>query len=125
MRRIPLLMTLAILVYAPSVLRATVGVTYTNTSGSEGFDSNTVNATLDLPADTYFGASYNSYHSDNSSGTINTYYARLGSYSKNGSWMLFGSYTPEVNQYKETSAGAEFRTALLGRETEEDEMPLP
>jgi hypothetical protein len=121
----PLLLALGIFFFGASLVSATVGVTYTNTTGSEGFDSNTVSATLDLSTATYFGASYNSYHSDNSSGTINTYYARLGHYSKNGSWMLFGSYTPEVNNYKETSAGGEFRTALLGRETDENEMPLP
>ena len=125
MRRISFFLVLATFWILPATAKATLGVNYTNTTGSEGFDSNTLGATLDLPSDYYFGVSYNSYHADNSSGTINTYYARLGRYSKNGSWMLFGSYTPEVNEYKETSAGGEFRTALFGRKSGEDELPLP
>ena len=104
---------------------ATAGVSYYQTTGSNAFDSNTVSGSLDLPAGFYLGVSYNSYHSDNSSGTIKSYYGRLGRYATNSSWELFGSETPEVNQYQEASAGAEFRVAILGRDSGQEELPLP
>ena len=109
-------MILAILVLSmPAVVRAGVDVSYSHTSGSNSFDSNTVDANLDLFSGLYVGASYNSYQSDFSSGTIKTYYGRLGRVTDNGSWKLFGFAIPEVNNYKGVGGGGEFRTALIGR----------
>jgi hypothetical protein len=125
MQRLKSVLIFIVLTCCPAALLAEVRGSYTNTTGSHGFDSNTVGATLNLSSGFYLGASYNSYHSDNSSGTINSYSGRLGRYTPNGSWELYGSATPEVSNYQETSAGGEFRVAVLGRDSEQEDLPLP
>ena len=110
-----------LLVLSSAPLMAGGGVTFSHTNGSDAYTSNTVDGNVDLSAKTYLGATYNTYHSDDSNGTINTYYLRLGHVATNSSVRLFGSYTPEVNDYKYTSGGFDFRTTLFGRKSD-DEM---
>ena len=106
----------------PDASGAWPSLNYTHTSGSNSYDGNTLDAVLDLPSGFYVGGSFNAYSSDNSSGTIKTYYGRLGRYTENGSWKLFGSVTPEVGRYKAVGGGGEFRVALInGDETKTEE----
>lgn len=123
-RRLPeWIFTAGLLLCCPALLRAGVTASYSQTTGSNGFDSNTIDGSLDLGSGFYLGASYNEYHSDFSSGTLNTYYGRFGQYGTNGSWRLFGSVTPEVSQYQEVSGGGDFSVAIFGRD-HSDELPV-
>jgi len=123
MRYLKTVFALTVFLTCPGAIWAGVSASYSHTTGSNGFDGNTTDANLDLFSGLYVGASYNSYHSDNSSGTINTYYGRLGHYGENGSWKLYGLVTPEVSDYKAVGAGGEFRVTVLGRGHEEASPP--
>jgi hypothetical protein len=112
-----------ILLFCGRTSFAAVAVNYTHTTGSLSFDDNTTDATLDLFSGLYLGATYDAYHFDGSSGTIQTYGLRLGRYTEGGTWKLFGSATPEVSGYKATSAGGDFRTRLFGGRRNENPPP--
>jgi hypothetical protein len=104
------------LILFPINVWALPAVSYYHTSGSNGYNGDNLDVRLPLLAGFFIGGGYQTYSSDLSNGTINTYKAEAGLATENDSLRAFGGVTPQVNGYKDSNVGADGRVRIFNRD---------
>lgn len=96
---------LAMLLLQPNTALGGVSLSFTQTSGSQGYSGNNLGLSLDSEAGFYLEGGLNRYKSDTSGGIFRTLSAGLGVSRPGGTFGLSLSRTPKVGGYRSASFG--------------------
>jgi len=114
-KQIKLLVVTGLILFPIKAWALLPAVSYYHTSGSYGYSGDNLDVRMPLLGGFFIGGGYQTYTSDLSNGTINTYKGEAGLATDNDSLRAFGSVTPIVNGYKASSVGADGRIRVFNR----------